>query len=137
MEVDMRSSDAAALRSVDASFLKAVDTALDEENDRWEHKGMLTVVKDLVGERPAGRTPETSPIVRAAVSVTKALDLPVQFEEGSTDSNVPMNLGIPAITIDGGGRGAGAHSLPETFDATDSWRGTQRAVLLAIALSQK
>jgi hypothetical protein len=56
--------------------------------------------------------------------------------ESSTDANVPMNLKIPAITISGGGVGTGAHSLNEAFDATDSWRGTQRALLLAIALAR-
>ncbi len=137
MEVDMRSSDAAALKAVDASFLQAVDTALAEENERWNHRGRLTVVTDLVGDRAAGRTPETAPIVQAAVSVSKALGLPVLLDEGSTDSNVPMSLGIPAITIDGGGRGTGAHSLGEAFDSTDSWKGTQRALLLALALAQQ
>jgi hypothetical protein len=48
-----------------------------------------------------------------------------------------MGLGIPAVTIDGGGRGMGAHSLGESFDSTNSWQGTQRATLLAIALAQK
>jgi acetylornithine deacetylase/succinyl-diaminopimelate desuccinylase-like protein len=137
MEVDMRSADAASLTSLDASFHKAVDTALAEENERWGSGRTLTVTKDLVGDRPAGRTPADSPVVRAAVSVTEALGLPVMLDEGSTDSNVPMSLGIPAVTIDGGGRGTGAHSLGEAFDATDSWKGTQRATLLAIALSRR
>lgn len=135
-EVDMRSADAAALTSVHASFLKAVDLALDEENERWGNRGRLTVDKELVGDRPAGRTAATAPIVEAAVSVTKALNLPVALDEGSTDSNFPMSLGIPAVTIDGGGRGTGAHSLGEQFDATDSWQGTVRAVLLTVALTQ-
>ena len=56
--------------------------------------------------------------------------------EGSTDANVPMNLGIPAITISGGGIGTGAHSLLEAFDPKDSWRGTARALLLAVALAR-
>ena len=47
-----------------------------------------------------------------------------------------MNLGIPAITISGGGIGAGAHSLNESFDPRDSWRGTERALLLAVALAR-
>jgi hypothetical protein len=68
--------------------------------------------------------------------VTKALDIPVSFSEGSTDSNLPISLGIPALTIDTGGHGSGAHSEAETFDTTDAWRGTQRALLLAVALSQ-
>jgi hypothetical protein len=58
-------------------------------------------------------------------------------DEGSTDSNVPMKLGIPAVTVDGGGRGTGAHSLGETFDSTASEQGTQRALLLAIVLAKK
>jgi acetylornithine deacetylase/succinyl-diaminopimelate desuccinylase-like protein len=137
MEVDMRSADQASLKSVDANFHKAVDTALAEENERWSHNGRLTVEKNPVGDRPAGQTPADSPIVSAAVSVTEALGFPVSLDEGSTDSNIPMSLGIPAITIDGGGRGTGAHSLGETFDSTNSWQGTQRATLLAIALAQK
>jgi tripeptide aminopeptidase len=137
MEMDMRSADPAALQSVDASFHKAVDQALAEENERWNNRGRLTVEKTLVGDRPAGRTAENAPIVQAAVSATKALNLPVSLDEGSTDSNIPMSLGIPAITIDGGGRGSGAHSLGEAFDVTDSYKGTQRALLIAIALAQK
>jgi tripeptide aminopeptidase len=137
MEVDMRSADPAALKSVDANFHKAVDTALAEENERWNNNGRLTVEKELVGDRPAGRTAAASPIIEAAVSVTKALGLPVTLDEGSTDSNIPMSLDIPAVTIDGGGRGTGAHSLGEAFDTTNSWQGTQRATLLAIALAQK
>lgn len=136
MEVDMRSSDSAALQSVDANIQQAIDRALAAENARWS-EGRLTVDRQLVGERPAGRTPETAPIVQAAASVTSALGFPVSLDEGSTDSNIPMSLGIPAVTIDGGGRGAGAHALTETFDSTDSWKGTQRAVLLAIALTQR
>jgi tripeptide aminopeptidase len=137
MEVDMRSADPAALKSLDASFHKAVDTALAEENERWNNSGRLALDKQLVGERPAGRTPATSAIVEAAASVTKALGLAVTLDEGSTDSNIPMSLGIPAVTIDGGGRGTGAHSLGETFDTTNSWQGTQRATLLAIALANQ
>ena len=137
MEVDMRSADAASLKSLDANFHKAVDTALAEENERWNNNGRLTVEKNLVGDRPAGQTAAGSPIVDAAVSVTKALGLPVSLDEGSTDANIPMGLGIPAVTIDGGGRGTGAHALGEAFDTTNSWQGTQRATLLAIALAQK
>lgn len=137
MEVDMRSSDPASLASVDASFHKAVDTAVGEENERWGTPRMITVVKDLVGDRPAGSTLESAAIVQTAMAVNKALGYPANLGEGSTDANIPISLKIPAITIGGGGRGTGAHSLGEAFDTTDSWVGTQRAVLLAIALAQK
>ncbi len=136
MEVDMRSVDAAALQALESGFLKAVDGALLAENARWNQNGRLTVEKQLVGDRPAGLTPASSPIVEAAVSVTRALGLASTLDEGSTDANAAMTLGIPAITIDAGGRGIGAHALEETFDTAESWKGTQRALLIAIALAE-
>lgn len=135
-EVDMRSADSEALDALDAKFQHAVDAAVAAENRRWNDRGRLTAKKDLVGQRAAGQTPENAAIVQTAVSVTRALSLPVSLDEGSTDSNVPMSLGIPAVTIDGGGQGKGAHSLGESFDSTDSWKGTARALLLAIALAR-
>jgi hypothetical protein len=72
------------------------------------------------------------------MAVNKALGVaPSSPGAGSTDANAAMNLRIPAITIGGGGSGSGGHSLNESFDTTNSWQGTQRAVLLAIALTQK
>lgn len=136
MEVDLRSSDRAALTALDAGFHKAVDLALAEENERWGHRGRLTVEKSLVGDRPGGRVPNETPIVGAATSVTRVLGLPVTLEEGSTDSNIPISLGIPAVTIGGGGAAQGTHSLEESFDSTDSWQGTARALLLVLALAR-
>jgi len=137
MEVDLRSSDRAPLASLDANFLKAVDAAVVEENGRWGTPGMISVVKDLVGDRPAGSTPDDAPIVQTAIAVGQTLGLRLGLAEGSTDANLPMSLHIPAITIGGGGRGVDAHALTEAFDTTDSWKGTQNAVLLTIALAQK
>ena len=136
MEVDMRSIDAAALQTLDASFHKAMDAALEAENRRWSDNGRITMEKELVGKRPAGRTEASAPIVEAALSVSKALGLTSRLDEGSTDSNIAMSLGIPAITVDGGGRGTGAHALDEAFDPTNSWQGTQRALLICLALAQ-
>ena len=135
-EMDMRSASPSALQAIDQKFHRAVDESVKEEDARWK-KSVLSVDKALVGNRPAGQTPATSPIVQAAVSVTRALGFAVTLDEGSTDSNIPMNLGIPAITIDGGGRGREAHALGESFDSTNSWQGSQRALLLAIALAQQ
>ena len=136
MEVDMRSSDPTALAALDGKFQKAVDAAVAEENARWGKRQTITVVKDLVGDRPAGSTPASAPIVQTAQAVTRALGFETRMSEGSTDANVPMSLKIPAITISGGGRGSDAHAPSESFDTTDSWKGTQNAILLAIALAQ-
>jgi acetylornithine deacetylase/succinyl-diaminopimelate desuccinylase-like protein len=136
MEVDMRSVDAASLTALDGNFHRALDEALADEHKRWGSRGRLEIDRKLVGNRPAGRVSQSSPIVQTAVAVTRALDLPVSLEESSTDANYPISLGIPAVTIDGGGSGKGSHSLDETFDTTNSWLGSARALLLAIALAR-
>jgi acetylornithine deacetylase/succinyl-diaminopimelate desuccinylase-like protein len=136
MEVDLRSADPAVLKDLDTRFHAAIQQAVAEENARWNHRGAVNASAELAGVRPAGLTPRDSPMVQTAIAVSRALEIEEALHEGSTDSNVPMNLKIPAITIGGGGTGAGAHSLNETFDAAGSWRGTQRALLLAIALAR-
>ncbi len=136
MEVDMRSSSASALAALDQRFQAAVSEAVAEENRRWSRPGSITAVTELVGDRPAGETPSSSPIVQTALAVGRTLGLQPVLTEGSTDSNLPISLKIPAITIGGGGSAANSHALSESFDATDAWKGAQNAVLLAIALSQ-
>jgi tripeptide aminopeptidase len=137
MEVDMRSAHQPSLVSLDARFHKAVDHALAAENERWGGRGRLTVETELLGRRPGGHTASDSSIVQSALSVSRALGLEPRLGEGSTDSNVPMSMGIPAITVGGGGRGSGGHSLSETFDSADSYKGTERVLLLAVALTQE
>ena len=136
MEVDMRSIDPAALKDLDTRFKAAIQAAVAEENARWNNRSPVSAAAELVGMRPAGQTAKDSSIVRTALDVSHALQIDSALGENSTDANLPMNLKIPAITIGGGGTGTGVHSLDEKFDATDSWRGTQRALLLAIALAR-
>ena len=106
MEVDLRSGDTASLRALEKQFRQAVNDAVAQENARW-NSSALTVTIETVGMRPAGRLPSSAPIVQAAISVSKALNLPLSFSEGSTDANLPLSLGIPALSIDAGGRGYG------------------------------
>jgi tripeptide aminopeptidase len=136
MEVDLRSSDSAALSALDAKLRQAVDRAVIEENARWGRPGVITVVKELVGDRPAGSISEDAPIVATALATARAVGLPSGISEGSTDANIPMSQHIPAITIGGGGLSMNAHSPNESYDSTDSWRGTENAVLLTIALAR-
>ncbi len=136
MEIDMRSGDPLALQRLTSQVDAAIDKALAEENARWVDRGRLSVRTEVVGNRPPGNTPASSEIVIRAASVTKALGLEFGLRESSTDSNFPMSLGIPAITVGGGGSNPNSHALDESFDTTDGWKGTQRAVLLAITLSE-
>jgi acetylornithine deacetylase/succinyl-diaminopimelate desuccinylase-like protein len=134
-EIDLRSADPSALAALDARVHAIVDHAVAAENARWSKTSQVTATLTVVGDRPAGATPATAPIVRAALGATTAIGERAAVREGSTDANAAMYLNIPAITIDGGGRGAGAHALDESFDTTDSWKGSVRAFLLTLALA--
>jgi tripeptide aminopeptidase len=136
-EFDERSPDTNSLDNLDKRFKAAVQAGLDEENARWKDKGKLSVKVDQIGVRPAGQTPMSAGIVTTAAASIKALNLgEPEFGDSSSDSNVPMHLGIPAITIGGGGIDKGAHSLNESDDVTDSYKGVQNALLIVLSILQ-
>lgn len=136
-EFDERSPDISSLDNLDKRFKAAVQAGLDEENARWKDKGKLSVKIDEIGVRPAGQTPMSAAIVTTAADSIKALHFgEPEFSAGSSDSNVPMHLGIPAITIGGGGIDKGAHSLNESDDVTDSYKGVQNALLIVLSILQ-
>jgi acetylornithine deacetylase/succinyl-diaminopimelate desuccinylase-like protein len=137
MEVDLRSVDRAALAALDGRLNQALEAALAEERARWGTGARLTMTKEVVGDRPAGATPAGSVVVQAAIAATRAVGAVPLSTVSSSDANYPTSLGIPAVQIGGGGAGANAHAPGESFDTTDSWRGTQRALLLTVALAQR
>lgn len=137
MEIDLRSSDAAQLDALDARVQAVIDAAVAEENRRWRAGERVTVTKKRVGNRPAASLPASAPIVQTIQAVARAiLGSSVPLSEGSSDANLPLSLGIPSVTIGGGGQGEQAHAAGEWWDPTDSWKGTQNAVLVTVALSQ-
>jgi tripeptide aminopeptidase len=126
---------------VDAQVQKILGAALEAENARWPgeraQRARLTLEIDTIGIRPANSAQtDASPIVAAAIASGKALGFTPRTGASSTDANLPMSLGIPAITIDGGGRGGGAHSLTEWYeDGEQGWMGPQWAALLVAMLA--
>jgi tripeptide aminopeptidase len=135
MEVDLRSAGAAELAALTEKFDRAIDAAVREENARWTSAPGVSAKRELVGDRPAGRTPDDAPIIRRAQQAARALGISLPQNESSTDANLPMQLNVPAVTIGGGGAGSGQHTTNEVFDTTESWRGTQFALLLTLALA--
>ena len=119
MEVDMRSEAPAELDRVEGRLMKIVDAAVDGENfARSTKEGKITVEKKLIGDRPAGNTDEKSPMVQAVKAALEAGGYKASWNWSSTDSNMPMSLGIPALTIGrmAPGKGGRAHSLDEWLD---------------------
>jgi acetylornithine deacetylase/succinyl-diaminopimelate desuccinylase-like protein len=117
MELDLRSESAAELAKLDTTAHALVRQAVDEENQaRSTARGAVTVDMTLIGDRASGETPKTSPLVQTAIAAVSALGMTPRTTFSSTDANIPMSLGIPAITLDSGGRGGRAHSLDEWID---------------------
>lgn len=133
MAVDIRSDDMAALLETEKKVLSAIDEAVAEENRRWGVT-TLSVASKLIGDRPGGRTPSDSPIVEAAIRSNSAFGHKTLLSGASTDANVPMSLGIPAIIIGGGGKTGGFHALSEWIDVTDGWKGAQNALVTVLGL---
>jgi acetylornithine deacetylase/succinyl-diaminopimelate desuccinylase-like protein len=136
MEVDLRSESATALAEIDGRLQKALREALAEEKARWPaSKAALDLVIDTIGIRPAGSTPDTSLIVRTSLAAARTMNIYAPLTTSSTDANVPMNLHRPAVTLDGGGVGRGAHSLDESYDdRTDGFKGPQWVLLVVLGL---
>ena len=117
MEFDMRSEDPGALAKVEQQFKAVVQAGVDSENAaRSTREGKVAADLKVIGDRPAGSTPATADIVAIADGVIRAGGLTPQLVASSTDSNIPMSMGIPAITIGSGGSGGRAHSLDEWID---------------------
>ncbi len=141
MDIDMRSESAASLATLDRKIMRILKVALDAENRRWgagtRGKALLTMQIDTIGLRPAnGSQTEKSPIVATAIAAGKAIGFSASTGASSTDANLPMSIGIPAITIDGGGRGGDAHALTEWYeDTATGYMGPQWAALLVAALA--
>ena len=134
MEVDLRSESPSELDKLELQFLEAVRTGAAAENAKRAASGLqVSAETKLIGNRPAGVTPPNSALVKAALWASAATGHQPSLLSASTDANLPISLGIPAITMGGGGRGDNAHSLREWFDPTDAWKGPQTVLLTVLA----
>jgi acetylornithine deacetylase/succinyl-diaminopimelate desuccinylase-like protein len=133
MEVDMRSESPESLLTISNAFREAVEQALIDANAIRRRGDELTADVDMIGNRPSGEIPVDEPFVQRGMAATRVLGLEPEPGRSSTDSNIPISMGIPAFTIGGGGNGVGAHSLNEFFVNTNGPRGIQRALLIVLA----
>lgn len=139
MEIDMRSESVDNLEKMDQAIHEAIAKGVAAENARWQRaKDKITVKFDTIGIRPVGKVPQNdeTPIVKVALDAAKALGETSGTDAGSTDSNLPMSMGIPAMTIGGGGRGGNAHAAGEWYDdGPTGYKGPQWALLIVTSLA--
>ena len=121
MEFDMRSESAPELAKLEQQFLAVVANAVEAENRaRSTKEGRVSADVKVIGDRPAGQTPLSSDIVQHSTAAYRMEGIALNYRSSSTDANIPMSLGIPAITISRVARGERAHS-------PDEWIGTEKA----------
>jgi acetylornithine deacetylase/succinyl-diaminopimelate desuccinylase-like protein len=113
-EFDMRSGSPAHLAALEGQFIAAITAAVAAENAARDTRyGPVSATWDLIGDRPAGTTPATDPLVATAARVLKRHGYPATLGASSTDSNIPISLGVPAITLSAGAGGFRAHAVDE------------------------
>jgi acetylornithine deacetylase/succinyl-diaminopimelate desuccinylase-like protein len=133
MEVDMRSESPERLEMISDAFLDAVSAAVESENEMRRDGPPLEVDVDRIGIRPSGEIDPEAALVQRAMAVTRYFGEDPRLSRSSTNSNIPISLGIPAVTIGRGGAGGENHSPTEWWANIDGHRGIQRAFLLLLA----
>jgi acetylornithine deacetylase/succinyl-diaminopimelate desuccinylase-like protein len=135
MLVDLRSVSPEELTRLSNCVKEIIRKSVEEENNRWTSEYKVQADMICRGDRPAGSQDADSAIVQAACEATKALGMePQMLGARSTDANIPISMGIPAVTVGRGGKQGGIHTLQEWFDPTDAWLGPQRDLLLLLRL---
>jgi acetylornithine deacetylase/succinyl-diaminopimelate desuccinylase-like protein len=141
MDVDIRSESASNLLEMDRRLRAAVARGVADELNRWPaSRAPITVRYDTIGIRPTGGQRDDAYIVRTARAAATLLDDGLSWTPrtiaSSTDANIPIALGIPAIAINGGGGGGGAHGTGEWYQETpDAYKGPQFVLLILTALT--
>ena len=136
-DVDLRSEEPHALEKLDAAVQTILTQALEEENrHRVPGTAPLTCDVHRVGDRPSGLTPRTHPLVQTAVAATRAVGHDHQLACASTDANVPIALGVPAVALGAGGRAGDAHLPTEWYENEKGALGIVRALLVTAAMAE-
>ncbi len=135
MDIDMRSIKPERLDDMDKILREAVGKAIDEQNAIKRRGRPMSAEFEMIGNRPSGEGDPNSPLVQRALAATEAFGAEPRITRGSTNSNIPISLGIPAVTIGRGGKAFGGHSLAEWFYNDEGWKAVQLAMLILVSES--
>jgi tripeptide aminopeptidase len=141
MKVDLRSESETELAKLETFLRDSIQSGIDEEIAGARDRGMaggsstLDLKINVLGVRPAGDLPDNSPLLAALLAADTRLGNRSRRERSSTDANIPLSLGIPAISLGAGGRSGGAHTTEEWYDPTNRELGLQRVALTLLAVA--
>jgi acetylornithine deacetylase/succinyl-diaminopimelate desuccinylase-like protein len=138
--IDFRSTSPEQLLLLEVALHRAVEDAVEHWNaqataPRKNGRGLLAFKIDEIGDRPAAQLPANSPLLEALSAVDRHLGLRTDYRLGSTDANIPLSLGVPALSMGAGGEGGGAHTMAEWYSARNRETGLKRVLLLALAMT--
>ena len=137
MMIDLRSMSQTELDRMKAFVVSAAKEGLETELARWNHPTeTLELQIEILSERPGGTQPIDAPVVQAALAAYEAYGIEPKLQKGaSTDSNIPISRGIPAVTVSRGGIQIDGHTVNERFQPDHAYVGTQRDMILALLLA--
>lgn len=136
VKVDLRSENEAELGRLETSLRDAMQSGFAAEiAARRSAAGTLQMKVRSLGSRPAGKLPDSSPLLQTVRDVDRFLQNSSRIESSSTDANLPLSMKIPAVSLGGGGKGGGAHTLAEWYDATGRELGIKRLFLVTASLA--
>ncbi|MBZ5662057.1 MAG: M20/M25/M40 family metallo-hydrolase [Acidobacteriia bacterium] len=141
MKVDLRSESEAELTKLEGILRDSMRAGIDEEMSAARERGMagsatlLDLKISVLGVRPSGELSDDSPLLQALLAADKRLGNRSRMERSSTDANIPLSVGIAAISIGAGGRSGGAHTLEEWFDPAGRELGLHRAALTTLSVA--
>jgi acetylornithine deacetylase/succinyl-diaminopimelate desuccinylase-like protein len=136
LELDLRSEAQETIAAAESACRRIAAEAVEAANrERRPGTNALSLRIELIGDRPSGRISEDAPLVAAAAAATRAVGARPELVASSTDSNVPMSLGVPAVTLGAGGESGGIHTAEEWFCGRDAARGVERALLTVLAMA--
>lgn len=135
MQIDIRSIDPNRLNDMEEILFNSMNKALDEQNEIKRRGPDLKLTINKIGNRPSGKVDESVPLIQKTIAATQYMGIEPRLTIGSTDSNIPISLGLPAVTIGRGGLGGGAHSLDEWWLNKDGYKSIQLALLILLSES--
>lgn len=140
IKVDLRSEAEPEISKLEAALRRSIQAGADEEMHNARDHGMtagatLSTDFKVLGLRPGGELAENSPLLAAVQAADDYLGNRARIERSSTDANIPLSLGIPAIALGAGGTSGGAHSLEEWYDPTGREIGMQRVLLTILQVA--
>jgi len=137
LKVDVRSESESELTRLESSLRECISAGVRDEmeSSRDRSRGRLEWKVQLVGSRPGGELTADSPLLGALRAADVIVENESRIERSSTDANIPLSLGIDAISIGAGGSGGGAHSLHEWYEPAGREMGLKRALLTLLGIA--